>query len=285
MKFITTLGILWLMICSFQHQTVAQSFEETINFADKQFILENYQLAVKEYQRALFFSKGEKVDYLYRQIAHSFFANKQFDQSAYFFELSFNTAKQDSIKYEILFNKVQCYLLSKKYDRAVIELVNLPENLNKYFNDKRNFYFAVTYFGLENYKDSETHFLKLIAENEIETRGIIKKLFNKKKNLYKPNPKTAKTLSIILPGAGQMYAGDAKNSINSLLLTGGFVALGIFMAQEYTYLDAILTSLPWFMRYHKGGYSRAYNIALKKRAMRRNITYKKVLETIKEAKE
>ncbi len=283
MKFITTLGILWLMICSFQHLAVAQDFEETIEFADKQFILKNYQLAVKEYQRALFFSKGRNVDYLYRQIAHSFFSNKQFDQAAYFFELSYKTVKIDSIKYETLFNKVQCYLLSKKFNNALIELVNLPEDLNKYFNNKRNFYFAITYFGLENFKNSESHFLKLIAENEIETKEKIKELFSKKKNLYKPNPKTAKTLSIILPGAGQMYSGDVKNSFNSLLLTGGLIALGVFMAQEYTDLDAILTSHPWFIRYHKGGYTKAHNIAYKKRAVRRNKTYKRILETVQES--
>jgi len=284
MKSITTLGILWLMICSFQHQAVAQNFTQIIDFADKQFIQENYQLAVKEYQRALFFSKGEKVDYLYRKIAHSFFANRQFDQAAYFFELSYKTAKIDSIKYEILFNKVQCYLLSQKYDLSLIELINLPENLDKYFSDKRSFYFAITYFGQENFKESETHFLNLVADNNFEAKERIKKLFSKKKNLYRPNPKTAKTLSIILPGAGQMYAGDVKNSINSLLLTGGFVTLGVFMAQEYTYLDAILTSLPWFLRYHKGGYSRAYSIAHKKRATRRNKTYKRILETVKDSK-
>ena len=76
-----------------------------------------------------------------------------------------------------------------------------------------------------------------------------------------------------------------KNSINSLLLTGGFVTLGVFMAQDYTYLDAILTSIPWFMRYHKGGYKKAYNIAIEKRAMRRNNTYKKILETVQKSKE
>ena len=90
-------------------QGFAQTLDETISFADEQFYLGNYQLAVKEYQRALFFSKGQHIDYLYRQIANSFFINKQYEQASYFYELSYKTSQTDSIKYEILFNKAQSY--------------------------------------------------------------------------------------------------------------------------------------------------------------------------------
>jgi TM2 domain-containing membrane protein YozV len=285
MKFITTLGILWLTIFSSHQNAYSQEFAEIVNFADTQFAVKNYQLAVKEYQRALFFSKGRKVDYLYRQIAHAFFANNQFDQASYFYQLSYNTAKADSIKNEILFNKVQCNLLLAKFDQSLIELINLPDSLDNYFNNKRNFYYAVTYFGLEKFKDAEKHFLALIPETNIAVREEIEKLFKKKKNLYRPNPKTARTLSKIIPGSGQFYSGDVKNGFNSLLLTGGFVTLGVFMVQDYTYLDAILTTLPWFLRYRKGGFTKAYGIALNKRAMRRNKTYKRILEIVEESKQ
>ncbi len=284
MKFIIKLGILWLTICSIHKNANAQNFKEIINFADTQFAIENYQLAVKEYQRALFFSKGRKVDYLYRQIAHSFFANQQFDQATYFYELSYKTAKIDSIKSEIIFNKAQCFLLNKKFDQSLIELINLPDSLNNYFNDKKNFYYAVTYFGLEKFDDSEAHFLKLVPDNETTAKEEINKLFKKKNNLYRPNPKTAQTYSKIIPGSGQMYSGDFRNGINSLLLAGGFITLGVFMAQEYTYFDAILTTLPWFMRYRKGGFIKAFEIAHNKRAVKRNKTYKHILKIIEESK-
>ncbi|NJO92881.1 MAG: hypothetical protein HC831_30855 [Chloroflexia bacterium] len=87
-----------MTICSIPENSTAQNFEEIIHFADAQFAVENYQLAVKEYQRALFFSKGRKVDYLYRQIAHSFLANKQLDQAAYFYELSYKTARMIALR-------------------------------------------------------------------------------------------------------------------------------------------------------------------------------------------
>lgn len=283
-RYIRRPGILWLMICSFLFPATAQTLEETISFADEQFYFGNYQLAVKEYQRALFFSKGQNVDYLYHQIAHSFFINKQYGQASYFYELSYKTSQNDSARYEILFNKAQCYLLSGNYNQALVELMNLPDSTETYFKEKQSFYFAVCYFGLEDFQKSENYFLSLLDTNDLQSREKISTLFSKKRNLYRPNPKTAKTLSRILPGMGQVYSGDLKNGLNSLALTGGFVALGFVMANEYTVLDAILTSLPWFLRYYQGGYAKAYNIAHDKRAMRRNKTYKEVLEIISNTK-
>jgi len=224
------------------------------------------------------------LDYLYQQIAHSYFINKQFDQAIYFYELSYKTTKTDSIKIERIFNKSQCHLLKGDYKNSIYELMNLPDSLTTYFMDRKNFYFAVSYFGTEDFEKSESHFLTLLDENEEEGRAEIYKLFHTKKNLYRPNPNSAKILSMFLPGSGQMYAGDVKNSLNSLLITGSFVMLGILMAQEYSIFDAVLTALPWFMRYHKGGYLSAKKIAQDKRAIRRDKTYKKVLEIVEASK-
>jgi tetratricopeptide (TPR) repeat protein len=272
------------MIFSFIFTAQSQNFEQTIQFADKQFELKNYQLAVKEYQRALFFSEGNQFDYLYQQIAHSFYINNQFEQALYFYDLSYKTAKNDSIKFERIFNRSLCFLKTNKFKQSIQELLNLTDSLSNYFNDRRNFYFAVSYFGLEDFKKSESYFLACLKNADKNARTEIEDLFGRKKNLYRPNPKTAKTLSMILPGSGQIYAGDVKNSLNSVLLTGSFVMLAIVMAQQYSILDAVLTALPWFTRYYKGGYANAKKIAQNKRAIRKDNTYKEVLQIISDSK-
>jgi len=284
MVFIMKPGILWLLIFNFQILISSQNLEETIKFANKQFELQNYQLAVKEYQRALFFAEGQQLDYLYQQIAHSFKINNQFEQALYFYELSYKTTNSDSIKSERIFDKSFCYIKKGDFKHSVYELLNLKDNLSDYFRDRKNFYLAVSYFGIEEFNKAESYFLSLLPENEKVGRDQIHKLFHTKKNLYRPNPNTAKVLSIILPGSGQMYSGDVKNSLNSILLTGSFVMLGVVMAQEYSIFDAVLTSLPWFTRYYKGGYLSAKKIALNKRAIRRDKTYKRILEIISDSK-
>jgi hypothetical protein len=272
-------GILLSTIFSLTNLLNAQTFEETIKFADLQFSQANYQLAVKEYQRALFFGNGRSTDYLYRQIANAFFKNQQFEQANYFYDISYKTATNDSIKKELIFNKSQSYLLSGDFQKSVYELTSLDSNLSLYFINKRNFYFAVSYFGLEDFKKSEIYFLNL-TEGRPEAKQAIQKLFNSKKKLYRPNPKTAKTLSRILPGSGQIYSGDIKNGLNSIILTGGLALLGVHMYNEYSLFDSFMSVFPWFLRYYQGGYNKAYEIAKRKRTVRRNMTYKQILKVL-----
>jgi hypothetical protein len=271
------------MIFSLQFFSNAQNLEKTIEFADIQFDNKNYQLAVKEYQRALFFADGKYTDYLYRQIANSFFVNSQFEQALYFYELSYKTSKSDSLKYEMMIARSLCYLYLKDFKHSILELANIPDSSNEYFSTRKSFYQAISYFGSEDYEKSKNYFLALVPESDQKSRIEIENLFTAKKYLFKPNPNTAKVLSILLPGSGQMYAGDIKNSVNSLLLTGSMVLLGIVMVQEYSILDAFLTAFPWFMRYYRGGFENAFKIALDKRAIKRDNAYKKVLELIKES--
>jgi hypothetical protein len=282
-KSITRPGALLLTIFSLTIPLQAQNFNETIRFADLQFEQANYQLAVKEYQRALFFGDGDSANYLYKQIAMAFFRNMQFEQASYFFDLSYNTSDSDSIKKELIFNKAQCYLLSGEFEQGVAELSSLSGPLNTYFKNKQNFYFAVCYFGLEDYKKAESYFLKLVPNNNL-AQIEIQKLFGAKKNLYRPNPKTAKTLSRIIPGSGQLYSGDLKNGLNSLLLTGGIAIVGLHIYNKYSLFDSMMSVLSWFNRYYKGGYQNAYNIASQKKARRKDNTFKQILQIIQKNK-
>jgi len=87
-------------------------------------------------------------------------------------------------------------------------------------------------------------------------------------------------MSRIIPGSGQLYAGDIKNGLNSLLLTGGIALLGVHLYNQYSLFDAIMSAFPWFARYYKGGYHKAFEIAYQKRSIRRDRTYKQILKTI-----
>jgi TM2 domain-containing membrane protein YozV len=92
-----------------------------------------------------------------------------------------------------------------------------------------------------------------------------------------PKPGLAKLFSIFIPGAGQFYAGDIKNGFNSLLLTGGFLALGIYSLLFFTPFDAIVTVAPWFQRYFMGGYKRAALIAADRLNEKQNRIYLQIL--------
>jgi hypothetical protein len=86
-------------------------------------------------------------------------------------------------------------------------------------------------------------------------------------------------MSIFLPGLGQFYAGDIKNGLNSLLLTGGFFTIGFIVAINYSLVDAMVAVVPWIQRYYVGGYNRAAGIAENKKKSKQDKVYQAILQT------
>ncbi len=286
MNFIIKPRIWFWIVCNILTTvTLAQNLEETIKFANSQFESGNYNLALKEYQRALFFNDGSNLQFIYEQIGSSFFFKKDLKKAAYYYELSYKTTDSDSIKTEILFKKTACLMLDKNFKLATFELLNLPDSLDPQSADRKNFYFAVCYWGMGDFEKSKNSFMEILPDNQVLAREEITLLFSKKRNLYKPNPKTAQILSIFIPGSGQIYSGDFKNGLNSLVLTGGIIVLGVYMTRYYSLFDAVLTVFPWFIRYYQGGYQGAKKIAQNNRSNRRNETYQKILKVIQKNKE
>ena len=121
----------------------------------------------------------------------------------------------------------------------------------------------------------------LIPDNLSETRKKVKDIFNEKKNFRHPNNKVAKFLSVLIPGAGQIYSNDLKNGINSLALNSAILYGGYLISIRYSLLDAVITVFPWFIRYYKGGYKNAEIIANKRFSMKKEKTLKQLLEIIK----
>jgi hypothetical protein len=87
---------------------------------------------------------------------------------------------------------------------------------------------------------------------------------------------------MITPGLGQAYSHDLKSGLNSLLLTSGLIALGINISIRYSPVDAIFAILPWYQRYYTGGFGKAGEIASRKRQLKRNEVYNKILKMIAE---
>ena len=77
-------------------------------------------------------------------------------------------------------------------------------------------------------------------------------LFDKAVNLPQKSPKIAKVLSTILPGTGQIYAGNWRGGLNALALNGvfGFVAVNSVLDRHY--VDAVSWTYFIFQRYYLG---------------------------------
>jgi tetratricopeptide (TPR) repeat protein len=253
----------------------AQNFEETIRFGDDQLKSGNLALALKSYQRAAFFSEGCENLYLFKQIAEISYFEKNYETAQKFYGLAYNQSGDDSIKTELLFNKAYCQILNKNYQFAIIDLFSVNDT-SRIAQKRLNFYLGTCYFGLEDFNTAHIYFEACL---ETSDKKELSDLFSRKL-LQTPSPKKARIMSMVIPGLGQTYAGDLKSGINSLLLTSGLIALGVNISIRYQLIDAIVAILPWYQRYFTGGYNKAEAIAVRKRELKRNETYNRILKLV-----
>jgi tetratricopeptide (TPR) repeat protein len=273
----TTLYVLIVFSLLSSQKLSCQNFEETLFFADNQFKTGDFASAIKTYQRALFFSNGRSVPYLFRQIAEISYIQKDYETAQKYFGLAYSQADNDSLRTELLFQKASCQMLNKNYQFAIIDLLSINDS-SRAARKRLNFYLATCYFGLEDFQNARNCFDSCINGTH---RKELSELFSDK-NLLSPSPKKARIMSMIIPGLGQTYSGDFKSGLNSLVLTSGLIALGIKLSVRYTPIDALITIMPWYQRYYMGGYGRAEEIARHKRQIKRNEIYAKAVKLVSE---
>jgi len=254
---------------------IAQNYEQTLQFAEKQLTEQNYDVALKTFKRLIFFNKNKSNYLLHKKVAEIALLKKDYETAGLYFGLAYNIAEEDQIKTGLLFDKAYSQILNKKYQFAIIDLFSINTD-DIQTQRKLNFYLGTCYYGLGKFDKSKKYFSLCINEN---TRFALDSLFLDKK-LISPSPKKARILSMIFPGLGQFYAGNIKQGINSMILTTGLFAIGIYSSVTIDPLYGIVTVLPWFQRYYQGGYTNAEKFALTKRTKNRSDIYNNIIKFI-----
>lgn len=262
----------------------AQTADEALLFAREQAASGSKTLALKTYQRVLFFSSDRHRDECQRQLAALHAELGDFERSAFYCDLLYQSADTDSLRYEALFSKTGMLMLQNQYKKALLELLSLPKNLPEPWIARKRLYLGAAHFGIREFDLARQDLLPLFAPEDAAGRAEFERLMRQAERVSRKNPKVARILSMFLPGAGQFYAGDIRNGLNSLLLNAllgyWFVATGV----SYTFVDAAATVMPWLFRYYGGGIRRAGEILENKKEERLRKIFKKTLEEIEHRK-
>lgn len=256
-----------------------QSVDSLVAYADKQFAAGQYHLAAKEYQRALFFGPAESVGLLTIKTGDCFFEQKNFSEAEKYYRFASNIIESDTLKFDAIAKRSVCLIHQKLFRQAILELYNASADFSREAARQKDFLLGTSFFGAGDFREAEKHFLLASGEeNQIRNDSISLLLSSKK--LMKPDPDRAFWMSIIVPGAGQIYAGDVKNGLNSAALYFGFMALLLNMTVSSGWVDAIFTVAPWWQRYYTGGYNNARKIAYAKREANRSLIYQNIYRLI-----
>lgn len=236
-------------------QTITQTLELASHYQD----LELHDVAVKYYRRAIFFGGDSIQSATYPKIAESLLLAGKHPESIFFYGLAANTSKSDSLQKEYVFMQVLASILSNNHDQALQHLYTIDHQNSGYFIRKYHFYHGIISLNKNDYNASLQHFIT--SANDTCETWQIKTLFEEAK-LHRPNPATAKLLSIILPGAGQAYSGDWRGAINSFLLNASLGTLAVYTAVNYSFLEGATSIMPWLIRYYMGGFGHAEAAAM-----------------------
>ena len=189
-----------------------------------------------------------------------FLASNNSEMAGFCYDQAFFVSKNAEQKFEVILKKVNLLTELGQYDAALFELYNLPDSLSKTLQERKTFQLAMVHLGLKDWGQAQEQLLLLTTEHP-EWKPIIMNTFRDIKRYHRISPKAARIMSMIIPGSGQFYAGDIKNGLNSLILTGGLMVLLFSSLGQFTFVDALISIAPWYQRYYVGGYNRAATIA------------------------
>jgi tetratricopeptide (TPR) repeat protein len=257
-----------------------QDIDETFEFGNNQRKAGNYDNAIEAYRKVLFFDSSGVYSFKASvNLSVCYLEEDEFNKSQYYTDLAYALCDNDSIKNELIFQKAANFIEYEYYDQALIELLNLDRLTSEYFENKKNFYLGVVYFQKKNFNSSNEHFNNCIDTIYIAEKQKLSHLFSEINHVYRRyNPKFAWTLSLIIPGLGQIYCGDIKSGLNSLILTGALGFLFINTAINYTLLDAFISVGPWYQRYYQGGFQNAERAAIQRREKEIALIYSGIMD-------
>ena len=247
-------------------------------FADQQYLKGNLSSALKEYQRVLFFDAGNKFEQVYSDIADLYFRQENYQQALVYYDFARKAVPDDSLRLEYSFKRIECNFRQDNYLMALSELYGLPGKLSPYFEVKKDLYYAICHFGLNETEESVEYFSRIVDSTGADRIDSLMKAYQKVRTKYDPD--RLEIMSIFLPGLGQLVAGDVKNGLNSLFLLGGIAAYSFHTMRIYGILDGTLVLVTWFYRYYTGGHKKAHELGVTRIREQQRMTYRKIMETV-----
>lgn len=269
---------IWIII-SLQVHGQDISPEKLLSGADHLYSHRQYEPAIKEYQRYLFYTGSEDIDVLMR-LADGLYELENYDLALQYYEQIYYLSDNPAIKFRSRLKEINYHIDQEEYNEALVVIYSVRSDYYESYPEIINFLFAICHYGLEEFKRSEEYFLNIVGSDSTASQEI-KEIFSDKKKFNKPNPRTISILSLFIPGLGQIISGDLKEGLNSFILVEGIGVLAVYVGFRYSIIDAIFTVLPWYQRYLLGGSDKAEKIAIRKRAENRNEIFQEILEVLK----
>jgi len=252
---------------------------------DRFFAAGNYEAAITEYERYLFFNPaGEPASYAYQQIGLAYRNEGDWRPAIEMLRRAAAAAPNDSVKNEREITLAVAQIAAGKYDAAEILLLRVETYTEIPAVRERALFLrgiaALYGFQWDRARAAFRAYVELKGEAALPAR--IDSLFADAQRRRERSPEAAVWLSTFIPGLGQVYAGDGRSGLGALVLNGSLAYWIAYKALHREYLDAAVIYYFLFRRYyagnryHAGRIAREYNQRMRQQEAQ---TILKVLES------
>ncbi len=215
--------------------------------------LGNYDAAITEYKRFLFFhSDDTRAAEVYRKIGLAYRAQGLWQEAILAMRNAVLHALNQEEKSAYQLELAVTLIASQNYDLARFELIRVTIRTPSGPLYQRALFLQAVALIYQFQWEEAREVLRNYTIDE-----MLDKLFDKAANLPRKSTRVAKVLSAILPGAGQVYAGNWRSGLNALALNGVFGYVTVDSILNRHYVDAVSWTYFIFQRYYLGNLYRA----------------------------
>lgn len=243
-----------------------------VRFGDSLYAQKQYKNALLEYQRAYFFSDGELKSNLGARIGDCYLLENDLSSARNYYDSAFVHSNIGSSKTNHQFSKVLCLILGENFGYALIETNKIEVDSGSYEQKRKYLYQGICYFGMKQFDESFNCLRNTLPGDDTAKLSKLESIFEGRKSLHRPDKALATIFSIILPGTGQIYSGDFRGGMNSILLLGGLYYIGSVIS-----VNGFIVIIPFLYRYYIGGILDARQAAEIRQNEKQHVFYKKLM--------
>ncbi len=205
-----------------QYITATQQME----LADQFFREGDYEGAIREYKRFLFFyPRNNRTEEALLKTARSYFRGQKWEEALSACDHLVSRNPAPLVKAEAFRMRGDIMAVKRQYAEARISFGKALEAApNTRAADEAQFQIARTYLREEKWKEAADEFRKIDKTSELSPRSdFLVQGLDRIAEVPQKSPAVAGVLSAVLPGAGQAYCGEYGRAAISFLLNGVFI--------------------------------------------------------------
>jgi len=231
--------------------------DDVLALADWLLEQKSYHEAITEYKRFVFFNpEGENAAYAFYKMGLVYRSDHKWEEAVDSIRASILATEDPKIADERRIVLATTLIASGNYSLARLELLKVSEMP---LRPRSLYFYGIASLYMSDWDEARNafgEFYSRYAHGQMTDRAKeVERILVSVQPSYR-SPRLARFLSTIIPGLGQMYAGDWRDGLNALVLNGLAIGLIAKAIHRRNYRDATLIS-SISIRYYTGNIYKA----------------------------